>query len=297
MDILTTVGMVREHRRRVLAKVREYTSEDKQTSEKIRSKQTEEEDRILPKMQDRRRTLLATIAFVAGGVIPVQLVTFSFGYSQYIRGVTEKKEMIKVAHEFAKKYIKYLYAPSQLVLATIAIYSKKRYPDLFHRITVGASVGMFATLILDAVRQLGVIYEWLPSDTPELFGKMATGSTERREFLPVGLLVHFLNGASFGVFYAFVWGKRPSYLRAAAWSTVWSMILEVGMMMGPPMERMVGPFGVDYKWPQLSLVTTVAHVLFGLTMGPLINHFLKEEDRGWLIPFLIGKTPISQNQQ
>lgn len=203
--------------------------------------------------------------------------------------------MIMEAHKFASKYIRYIYAPSYLVLAAISVFSRKRYPDLFRRITIGISGGIFATLVLDAVRQLGVIYEWLPSDTPELFGKMATGSMERKKFLPAGLLIHFLNGGSFGVFYAFVWGKRSSYLSAASWATVWSMILEVGMMIGPPMERMVGPFGVDYKWPQLSLVTTVAHLLFGLTLGPLIQHFLKDEDRGWLLPFLLGKTSITQD--
>lgn len=122
--------------------------------------------------------------------------------------------MIKVTHEFASKYIRYIYAPAHLILAVIAVYSRNRYPDLFRRITVGFSVGVFATLVLDAVRQLGVIYEWLPSDTPELFGKIATGSTDRKEFLSVGLLIHFLNGASFGLFYTFVWGKRPSYRNA-----------------------------------------------------------------------------------
>lgn len=62
-----------------------------QMFEKTTSKPIEESGGILPEIQDRRRTVLAFIAFVAGAVIPIQLVTLSFGYSQYIRGVSEKK--------------------------------------------------------------------------------------------------------------------------------------------------------------------------------------------------------------
>lgn len=188
---------------------------------RIRRQSREKTGGLLPDVQDPQRALLGTIAFVAGGIIPIQLVTLSFGYSQYIRGETEKKEMIKTAHKFATPYIKYVFIPAQLVLAAITIFSENKYPDLFRRITVGASVGIFSTLVLDAIRQLGVIYEWLPSDMAEVFGKMATGSTERRKFLPIGLLIHFLNGANFGLFYSFVWGKRSSYLSAAGWATIW----------------------------------------------------------------------------
>ncbi len=31
----------------------------------------------------------------------------------------------------------------------------------------------------------------------------------------------------------------------------WAMLLELGMMVGPPMGSMVGLFGVRYAWPQL----------------------------------------------
>ncbi len=58
--------------------------------------------------------------------------------------------------------------------------------------------------------------------------------------------------------------------------------------MGP----MVGLFGVNYAWPQLFLLTFVAHVVFGIAMGLLIQHFLSDEDRGWLVPFLIGRQKL-----
>lgn len=51
-------------------------------------------DSVLPDVQDRQRSLLETIAFLAGAIIPIQLVTLPFGYSQYLRGETEKQEAI-----------------------------------------------------------------------------------------------------------------------------------------------------------------------------------------------------------
>lgn len=76
---------------------------------------------------------------------------------------------------------------------------------------------------------------------------------------------------------------------AASWATIWALILELGMMTGPPMGPMVGLFGVNYAWPQLFLLTFVAHVVFGIAMGLLMQHFLSDEDRGWLVPFLLGR--------
>ncbi|MGH7557892.1 MAG: hypothetical protein ACREMD_09015, partial [Gemmatimonadota bacterium] len=97
-----------------------------------------------------------------------------------------------------------------------------------------------------------------------------------------------LNGASFGLFYAFVWGRRGSYRSAALWATGWALVLELGMMTGPPMGPMLGPFGVNHAWPQLFLVTLVAHVFFGVTLGLVVEHFLDPADRRWLVPFLLG---------
>ena len=58
------------------------------------------------------------------------------------------------------------------------------------------------------------------------------------------------------------------------WATIWAKILELGMT-GPPMARMVGLF--------------VAHLVFGVAMGLLIQHFLQEEDPGGLLAFLGGR--------
>jgi len=237
---------------------------------------------------DPRRTWLAVLALVAGGAVPIQLVTLSFGYAQYGRGIAMGPRVFAVAHEFATSYIPWVYLPALFILVGIALYSRRRYPDLFRRILVGFGLGAVATLALDAVRQAGVIHGWLPGDTPVMFGKMATGSSNFARLYTVGLLVHYLNGANFGLVYAFVWGKRSSFRSAAIWATLWALILELGMMAGPPMAAMVGPFGVRYAWPQLFLLTFVAHIFFGVALGLLIQAFLTDEDQSWLLPFLRG---------
>jgi hypothetical protein len=240
---------------------------------------------------DTRRTTLALLAFVAGAGVPIQIITLSFGYAQYVKKVGMGPRVIAVAHEFAVWYLPFVYVPALVALAAIAIYSRRRYPDLFRRIWVGFGMGAVATIALDAVRQAGVIHGWLPGDTAVMFGKMVTGSANFSVYYAAGLVVHYLNGANFGLFYSFVWGKRKSYRAAIGWVTLWALIIELGMMTGPPVAPNVGLFGVNYAWPQLFLLTLVAHLLFGLTLGILVQHFLSDADRGWLVPFLLGRRP------
>jgi len=240
-------------------------------------------------MSDTRRTGLVLVAFIAGGAVPIQTVTLSFGYAQYVRGVGIGPQVLSVAHEFARWYIPFVLVPAMLVLFGVALKCRTAYPDVFRRIVVGLSMGALATLALDAVRGAGVIHGWLPGDTPVMFGKMATGSAKFAVFYPAGLLIHYLNGANFGLFYAFVWGKRRSFASAVRWATLWALIVETGMMTGPPIAPMLGLFGYNFAWPQLFILTLVAHIVFGVVMGVLIQHFLTDEDRDWLVPFARGR--------
>lgn len=238
---------------------------------------------------DRRRTGLVLAAFFLGGAVPIQLVTLSFGYAQYVRGVRMGPQVLSVAHEFAKVYIPLVWLPALVLLAALVLYARRTYPDVTRRIVVGLAAGAVGTVALDAVRQAGVVHGWLPGDTPVMFGKMATGSADFAVFYPVGLFVHVLNGANFGLFYAFVWGKRKSYASAALWGTAWALIVELGMMTGPPMGPMVGLLGYNFSWPGLFLLTLVAHVFFGVAMGLLVQHWLADEDEGGLFRFLRGE--------
>ncbi|MDQ8198223.1 hypothetical protein QEH56_08705 [Pelagicoccus enzymogenes] len=239
----------------------------------------------------RKRNLLALIALFLGGAIPIQLVTLSFGYAQYIRKESLGPKVILTAHEFAEWYIPFVYIPALLGLLGIGLYCRKRYPDIWRRIWVGFAMGATATLALDAIRQMGVIHGWLPGDTPVMFGKMATGSSVFSEYYWAGLAIHFINGANFGIVYAFVWGKRKSAVQAAIWGVVWSETMELGMMLGPPMGPMVGLFGVRYAWPQLFALTFVAHIAFGLAMGLLVQHFLTNREHGPVVR--LNRSPVA----
>lgn len=239
-------------------------------------------------IKDTRRALLILLAWIAGGAVPIQLVTLSFGYAQYVKHESLGPKVIMTAHQFARWYIPLVYVPAMAGLVAIALYCRRRYPDVFRRIVVGFGSGALATVALDFSRQMGVIQGWLPGDTPAMFGKMATGSGTFAVFYLAGILVHFLNGANFGLFYTFVWGRQRSTARGVFWATVWAVIVEMGMMLGPPMGPMVGPFGVRWAWPQLFLLTLAAHVAFGITLGLLTQRFLREEDAGWMGSFLAG---------
>ncbi len=106
---------------------------------------------------DRKRALLILTAFVAGGAVPIQLVTLSFGYAQYYKGVGMGPQVMSVAHEFARWYLPFVWIPALVALAGVTLYTRRRYPDVFRRIVVGFGVGALATVVLDAVRQAGVI--------------------------------------------------------------------------------------------------------------------------------------------
>lgn len=236
-----------------------------------------------------KKSILTLLALFTGGVVPIQLVTLSFWYSQYYLGETLGPKMVRTAHEFAVPYIYYLYIPSILVFIGIMIYSRKNYPDLFRRLKAGIIAGIMLTLALDVVRQNGVINGWLPTDVPMEFGKMVTGSNSFMPIYLAGLVVHFLNGINFGLFYTLILGKQKNYTMAIITGALLLFVIEIGMMTGPPMAKMVGPFGVNWAWPQLFLLTLIAHIFSGIACGLTAQYLLKDEDNQWLLPFLLNK--------
>lgn len=237
---------------------------------------------------DKRRASLILLALFAGGAVPIQLITLSFGYSQYFQKIAMGPKMIIGAHEFAKYYLPIVYIPALLILVGLIMYSRTNHPDLFRRIVIGMAAGMVATVALDFFRQMGVINGWLPGDTPVMFGKAATGSRAFEVYYTAGNFIHFMNGANFGLFFTFIWGRQNSYRHSVAWAVLWMLIVELGMMTGPPMAPIVGLFGTNFAWPQFFMLTLIAHVAFGIVLGLLVHLWLKEEDHGNILIFLKG---------
>jgi len=226
-----------------------------------------------------KKSFLSLLALFTGGFVPINLIVLSFGYAQYFKGITMGPKVIKTAHEFGEPYMLFVYIPSMLILTWIIFYSKKNFPDLYKRIVVGLLAGAIATIGLDWLRQMGVIASWLPGDTPEMFGKMVTGSSDFNSYY-----------WSFGLIFTLVFGNFISYNKTVLWAIGWMLIMELGMMTGPPMGPMVGLFGIKYMWPQLFLITLAAHIVHGTILGLLVHHWLGINHTKWLIPFLKDKS-------
>ena len=233
-----------------------------------------------------KKSVLTLLTLFAGGFVPINLIVLSFGYAEYYKAQAFGPKIIRVAHEFAVPYLYILYIPAIIFLIWIIWYTRKTYPDLYRRIIVGLSAGAIATIGLDWIRQMGVINGWLPADTPEMFGKMISGSNSFIKYFWVGQFAHFFNGADFGLVFTLVFGRFNTPQKTAFAAIGWLLVMELGMMVGPPMGPMVGLFGVRYMWPQLFALTFVAHVVHGTILGILSFYWLKEEDETWLWPFL-----------
>ena len=52
------------------------------------------------------------------------------------------------------------------------------------------------------------------------------------------------------------------------------------------MVPMVGLFGVKWAWPQLFLLTLVAHIVHGIILGLLVHLWLKSTDEKSLLAYL-----------
>lgn len=237
----------------------------------------------------QKKSILTLLALFTGGFVPINLIVLSFGYAEYYKAQAIGPKIIRVAHEFGGPYMLYLYIPSMIILLGIILYSKKNYPDLFRRIVIGLVAGAIATIGLDWIREMGVIEGWLPADTPTMFGKMITGSQDFTKYYWIGQFAHFMNGADFGLVFTLVFGNFKSYKSTIVWAIVWLLVMEFFMMIGPPMGPMVGLFGVKWMWPQLFILTFVAHVVHGTITGALTHLWLKPEDNKWLVPFLLNK--------
>ncbi len=233
---------------------------------------------------DRKAKWLYLLVLVAGGAAPIFLLLLATGIPMWGKGLVKMPQVVMFMHRFAGWYVPLVLLPAVAILIIVALYSRRRYRWLYERIVVGLGAGAIATFALDFFRQLGVIHGWLPADTSILFGKMIAGPTASvGVVLITGFVYHFLNGADFGIFYALVAGRARWY-----WAIVWGLLVELGMMTLPPMAPMAGPFGVKTGRPALFLITLAAHIAFGIVLGLLTQHWLKE--RGSILRVLSSKS-------
>lgn len=144
---------------------------------------------------------------------------------------------------------------------------------LLNRLWVGIWAGAAATAALDAIRLTGFHLDQMPGNMPRMFGvlifdRMALGPTLASDV--VGYLYHYWVGACFGLIYTLLMG------RFRWWGgIVWGLIIEVGMMVTPPMVVAMdtGYFGVKFG-PGLFVTSLLAHVAFGIVLGLLGERYI-----------------------
>lgn len=229
-----------------------------------------------PESRPRINRSIAVLGILALAAVPIQLVTFSFGYAQYVKGQRSMMAAFPLARDFAADvYLPFVLAPALAALVWLALYCRRRYPDVYRRLIMGAAIGAVATMALDVVRLNGVVNGWLPMDLTDTWGQLITGSHSRAVFYPAGLVAHYaLFGASFGVAFAFLLGSGRRHITTVSYALAWSLgVLWLGMVTLPPTAPAMGVFG-DKLWPGLFIVTLVAHAFYGVALGVLGHRFL-----------------------
>jgi len=163
----------------------------------------------------------------------------------------------------------YALLPSLILLAVVWTAARRRGVDrLSNRMWVGLWTGAASSGMLDAFRLAGFHLGWMPGNMPRMFGvlildRMALGPTLGSDVL--GYVYHYWVGACFGLAYTLFAG------RFRWWGgLVWGLIVEIGMMVTPPMVVAMdtGYFGVKFG-PGLFGTSLTAHVAFGIALGLL----------------------------
>lgn len=169
---------------------------------------------------------------------------------------------------------KYALLPSFVLFPFVWVTAAKLgHARLANRLWVGLWTGAAATGVLDAIRLTGFHLGWMPGNMPRMFGvlildRMALGPTPGSDVL--GYLYHYWVGACFGLTYTLLAG------RFRWWGgLVWGLIIEIGMMVTPPMVVAMdtGYFGVKFG-PGLFGTSLTAHVAFGIALGLLTERYV-----------------------
>ena len=169
--------------------------------------------------------------------------------------------------------------PSILLLVVVwSVAEARGYDRLTNRIWTGLWVGAAATAALDLFRLSSFMLGLLPGNLPRMFGvlildTMATGPTPLSDL--AGGLYHYWVSACFGLTYTLIMG------RTRWWGgLVWGLIIEVGMMVTPPMVVAMdtGYFGLKLGRGLLNGVfmgSLIPHVSYGVALGLLLERYVR----------------------
>ncbi len=166
----------------------------------------------------------------------------------------------------------YLLVPSiGMLVAVVILPAVRGHRGLARRILAGAGAGALATLGLEAVRITSFHLGGMPGDLPRLLGVLLTdrfmdGPPTLSDV--VGYAYHFWNGACFGVIFAIAFG-RASW----RWTLVYGVALGIGFLASPAPQALGVGF-LALQMPSMLITVVLAHVVFGLIFGMLIERCL-----------------------
>ena len=178
-----------------------------------------------------------------------------------------------------------------LVPLGVAVVVIRRAPrpvihEVMRLVRVGIVAGAFATVVYDvtrtalsyldpspynpfeAVRRFGL--DFVPADAPAW------------TILSVGLVIHLVNGSSFGVIYAVFAGRHARTLRAAVTSgIVWGLTLEFIQSILYP-----GWLQITTVLKEFLFISAFGHVFYGISLGLGVRRLLapqseEEGHDGW----------------
>jgi len=185
--------------------------------------------------------------------------------------------------------------PSILIIFTIGIISRSKFPRITSRLFKGMVAGAIASLALEAIRIPSYMFtKWIPMDSMiSLPGLLLTEKitmlsevkqTIMQSGVPmnlyhapldafiVGGLWHFWNGATFGIIYALLIGKGKWW-----YGMIWAVIIEMVMMVAPYLIIMKGPFGIEHMdGYNIFVITLIAHLVFGAILGIIVQKWKKD---------------------
>jgi hypothetical protein len=166
--------------------------------------------------------------------------------------------------------VKVLLPSLALLVGFVAVAAARGHRPLVRRTLVGTAAGIVATVGLEGVRIASFRLGGMPGDLPRLMGVLLTdrfmlGPSSLSDVL--GWTYHFWNGGVFGLTFALLLGRRPTF-----WYIVYGLLIGVGFLASPVVSSMgIGTFGL--KMLSMPATVVVAHLVYGWVLGMLFRRW------------------------
>jgi len=178
----------------------------------------------------------------------------------------------------------HLLVPSVAILIAVLATSLVRgHARLTRRLLVGAGAGIAATAGLELVRMSSFHLGGMPGDLLRLMGVLLTdrfmlGPSPLSDAL--GFTYHFWNGASFGILFTVILGRRSTW-----WAVGFGQLIGIGFLLSPAVKALgIGFMGAEM--PTMPLTVVMAHLVYGAILGSLTHRWLQSDD--WLLRFSLA---------